>query len=82
MKKGLWFGLSLLLLFLDQLSKYLVAISLIPYVPYPVMPMLNFTLAYNTGVSFSFLSGAGVWHRWFFAGFSLVVSIVLVICAV
>ncbi|HAT8446115.1 TPA: signal peptidase II [Legionella pneumophila] len=45
----------------------------------PVMPMLNFTLAFNTGAAFSFLSGAGDWHRWFFAGFSFLMSIILLI---
>jgi signal peptidase II len=44
----------------------------------PIIPFLNFTLAYNTGAAFSFLSWAGAWHRWFFAGFSLFVSIILI----
>ena len=45
----------------------------------PVFPLLNITLAYNTGAAFSFLSGAGEWHRWFFAAFSSVVSIILMV---
>lgn len=79
MKKGYWFLFSLLIVIVDQVSKYWVAIALTPYKPMPVIPMLNITLAYNTGAAFSFLSGAGDWHRWFFAGFSLVVSIMLII---
>ncbi len=66
MKKGYWFVLSLLIIILDQLSKYWVKVSLLPYKPMPVVPMLNITLAYNTGAAFSFLSGTGTWHRWFF----------------
>lgn len=79
MKKGYWFLFSLLIVIVDQVSKYWVATALTPYKPMPVIPMLNITLAYNTGAAFSFLSGAGDWHRWFFAGFSLVVSIILII---
>jgi signal peptidase II len=77
MKKWPWFVLSLFLILLDQLSKYAVEATLIPYEPMPVIPMLNITLAYNTGAAFSFLSGAGEWHYWFFAGFSFIVSIIL-----
>lgn len=79
MKKGYWFILSLVVIIADQVSKYWVATTLIPYKPMPVVPMLNITLAYNTGAAFSFLSGAGDWHRWFFACFSFIVSIILVI---
>ncbi len=79
MKKWHWFALSILVIILDQTSKYWVESFLTPYKPMPIIPMLNLTLAYNTGAAFSFLSGAGGWHRWFFAGFSLVVSIILMI---
>lgn len=79
MKKWPWFMLSLAVIVCDQASKYLVSVLLIPYKPLPVFPMLNLTLAYNSGAAFSFLSGAGDWHRWFFSGFSLIVSIILAI---
>ena len=79
MRKKYWYLLSMVVVLLDQASKYWVGVSLIPYKPLPVFPMFNITLAYNTGAAFSFLSGAGNWHRWFFSGFSLVVSILLVI---
>ncbi|KTC95768.1 signal peptidase II [Legionella erythra] len=79
MKKWAWFMLSLVVLGLDQLSKYAAAIWLNPYQPKPIMPMINLTLAYNTGAAFSFLSGVGGWNRWFFASFSIVMSIVLIV---
>ncbi|KTD58663.1 lipoprotein signal peptidase [Legionella sainthelensi] len=79
MKKWYWFMLSLAVIVSDQLSKYLVSIFLTPYHPLPVFPMFNLTLAYNTGAAFSFLSGAGDWHRWFFAAFSFIVSIILAV---
>ncbi len=79
MKKWHWFILSILIIIADQTSKYWVGALFTPYKPMPVMPMLNITLAFNTGAAFSFLSGAGDWHRWFFAGFSLLVSVILMI---
>ncbi|MDI1351559.1 MAG: signal peptidase II [bacterium] len=79
MKKWYWLLLSIAIILCDQLSKYWVGIYLTPYKPMPILPMLNITLAYNTGAAFSFLSGAGDWHRWFFTAFSFVVSTILVI---
>lgn len=79
MKRWPWFLLSLIILLLDQLTKYWAQSSLIPYQPEAVFSMFNFTLAYNTGAAFSFLSGAGSWHRWFFAGFSIAMSVVLIV---
>ncbi len=79
MKKWPWFILSVLFTALDQASKYWAVSALMPYQPEAVFPMLNLTLAYNSGAAFSFLSGAGDWHRWFFTAFSGIMSIVLVV---
>jgi signal peptidase II len=79
MRKWYWFALSIFIIVADQASKYWAEISLVPYKPLAVFPMLNATLAFNTGAAFSFLNGAGDWHRWFFAGFSLIMSIVLIV---
>ncbi len=79
MKKGLWFLLSIVVILLDQASKYWALRTLVPYQPETIFPMLNFTLMYNTGAAFSFLSGAGDWHRWLFMGFSSGMSIVLML---
>ena len=77
MKKLPWFIFSVVVILLDQASKYWAFRSLIPYHPEAVLPMVNFMLAYNTGAAFSFLSGTGDWHRWLFTSFSGVMSIVL-----
>lgn len=77
--KSYWFVLSFIIVIADQLSKHWAGAELLPYKPYAIIPMLNFTLAYNTGAAFSFLNGAGDWHRWFFAGFSCVMSVGLAI---
>ena len=73
-----WFLLSIVVILLDQWSKWLAEISLIPYQPVPVLPLFNFTLAYNTGAAFSFLSDAGGWQRWFFISLTVIVVAVLV----
>jgi signal peptidase II len=38
----------------------------------------NWTLVYNYGAAFSFLSDAGGWQRWFFSGLAVLISAVLV----
>ena len=78
MKKWPWFVLALVVIMLDQGSKYMALIDLMPYQPKSILPMFNLTLAYNTGAAFSFLSGAGEWHRWLFAGFSTLMSVALI----
>jgi signal peptidase II len=77
MRKWAWFSLALLMILLDQLSKYWALVQLTMYQPVVVFPVLNWTLAYNSGAAFSFLHQAGEWHRWLFAGFSAVMSMVL-----
>jgi len=74
-----WLWLSLLVVVLDQLSKYLVEAWLTPYQALALLPSLNFTLVYNTGAAFSFLADAGGWQRWFFLVLSLVIGVVLVV---
>jgi signal peptidase II len=74
-----WLGLSILVVALDQWTKWLAESLLEPYRPLPVVPMLNMTLMYNEGAAFSFLADAGGWQRWLFAAFALVMTAVLVI---
>lgn len=75
-KKG-FFILSAVALLLDQFSKYYILKTLEPYTPIKIWPMLDFTLVYNTGSAFSFLSNSGAWHYWFFLGFGSFMSIVI-----
>ncbi len=77
MRKWPWFLVAVAVIFLDQASKYWILMDFSPYQPEKILPMLNITLAYNTGAAFSFLSSAGEWHRWFFTGFSVVMCTVL-----
>ena len=77
MNKWPWLLLSIVLVIADQLTKLWALSSLTPYEPVHLMPMVNFTLAFNTGAAFSFLSGAGIWHHWFFIIFSGLMSLLI-----
>ena len=70
-----WIWLSILVVVLDQITKYLAETWLVMHQPVPVLPFFNWLLTYNTGAAFSFLADAGGWQRWFFIGLSSVVSI-------
>ncbi|RRJ83534.1 lipoprotein signal peptidase [Aestuariirhabdus litorea] len=74
-----WLWLTLVVVALDQLSKHYVVGVFELYERVPVLPMFDFTLAYNTGAAFSFLSDASGWQRWFFAAVALGVSVMLVL---
>ncbi len=73
-----WLWLSLLVIGLDQASKFWVVEHFQPYQVHPVIPgVFNLILAFNTGAAFSFLAGAGGWQRWLFTAIAVGVSIVL-----
>lgn len=74
-----WLWLSVFIILLDQLSKYLVVHHMAYGKPLYVLPFLNFTLNFNSGAAFSFLGRAGGWQIYLFAAISLVVSAVLIV---
>jgi signal peptidase II len=74
-----WLGLSLLALVLDQASKLLVDSTMQLYQSIPLLPFFKLTYVHNTGAAFSFLSEAGGWQRWFFAGLAIAISIVIAV---
>jgi signal peptidase II len=74
-----WLWLSLLAIILDQVSKLAIAGSMQLYQSIPIIPYFNLTYVHNTGAAFSFLSEAGGWQRWFFAGLALLISIVIAV---
>lgn len=79
-KKWVWWGLILVLLGCDQVSKGLIVSYYKPYELVSVFPSLNILLVFNSGSAFGFLnrSGSG-WHQWFFTAFSLLMSVTLVV---
>lgn len=74
-----WFGLSLAIIILDQVTKQIAESSLQVYERIAIMPFFNLTLAYNEGAAFSFLADAGGWQRWFFVLLSATICVVLFI---
>tara|TARA_Y100000389_G_scaffold86003_1_gene82745 strand:+ start:1605 stop:2075 length:471 start_codon:yes stop_codon:yes gene_type:complete len=59
--------------FLDLITKNYAVNNLLLNHSVIINAFLNFTLAFNYGAAFSFLSDAGGWQRWFFIIFSIVV---------
>lgn len=72
MLKWLWVSLATLLL--DQASKLSIDSSMQLYESIALMPYFNLTYVHNTGAAFSFLSEAGGWQRWLFAGLAMLMS--------
>ena len=74
----MWYGVALLVLIIDQATKWLAETKLSFHDPVPVIePVLNWTLAYNYGAAFSFLADAGGWQKWFFEGLALLMALFL-----
>jgi len=74
-----WIWVTVVVVILDQLTKYIASSSLELYQQIAVMPMFNWTLLHNPGAAFSFLANEAGWQRWFFAAIALVVSVVIVL---
>lgn len=79
MSKWLWFFISAWVIVIDQVTKYLANTRLELYHSDSIFPAFNLTLAYNTGIAFSFFNASGPWHQWILTGFSLIMSILLFI---
>ena len=70
-----WYGLALLVIILDQLSKWVVLGSIEFGEIIYVAPFWNWVLTYNPGAAFSFLADQSGWQRWFFTLLALGVSV-------
>ena len=74
-----YYLLAIVIIVLDQITKYWVQGSFFEGQRLQLLPFFDFTLVYNKGAAWSFLSNAGGWQRWFFTAISSVVSIILII---
>ena len=72
-----WLWLAVLSLGLDQASKLIIDNVMQLYESRAVFAFFNLTYVHNTGAAFSFLSDAGGWQRWLFAGLAVGMSIVI-----
>ena len=76
-----WLSLSVIIIILDQLSKYWAVAKLTTLATQSKVifaSWLNASLAHNTGAAFSFLGDAGGWQIYFFAIVSLLVILLFV----
>jgi signal peptidase II len=70
-----WLVLSVLIIVLDLWTKQLALAHLQPFQSVPFIEgFWNWTLAFNPGAAFSFLSDAGGWQRWLFGGLAVGIS--------
>jgi signal peptidase II len=69
-----WLWVSAVILLLDQASKLTIDSAMHLYDSIALLPFFNLTYVHNTGAAFSFLSDAGGWQRWLFAGLAIVMS--------
>ncbi|HFB67163.1 MAG TPA: lipoprotein signal peptidase [Aeromonadales bacterium] len=80
LKKGQlkWLLLSVVVIIVDQISKWLALQFLQLHQPVNVFPGFNWMLAFNTGAAFSFLGDAGGWQHYLFSAIALVVTAILI----
>jgi len=71
---ALWFGIALLIIVLDQLTKVLILRAFNFGDSVTVTSFFNVVRVHNTGAAFSFLAGAAGWQRWFFVGLGLMAT--------
>lgn len=70
-----WLWVTIVVLLIDRLTKYLALQNLPPYAEVPVFPHFNLTLAYNKGAAFSFLNSASGWQGWLFGAIAFFVCV-------
>jgi signal peptidase II len=73
-----WLPLTVIVIALDQLSKWWIVHHFAEYERLHLLPVLDITLWYNKGAAFSFLESASGWQRWLFTGLAFVVGIGLI----
>lgn len=73
-----WLGLSLLIIAIDYVTKQWALATLEMHRPVSVIDgVWQWTLTFNYGAAFSFLSDHSGWQRWLFTGLAIVISAVL-----
>jgi len=70
-----WLWVSLAVIVLDQLTKWVIAANLQEFDEIPVLSVLSIVRLHNEGAAFSILSDASGWQRWFFTALGLAVSV-------
>jgi signal peptidase II len=73
-----YLAIAMIILLLDQLSKWSALSNLQMGVPEYVLPFMNWLLLFNPGAAFSFLAQGSGWQRWFFTILGLVACIYII----
>jgi signal peptidase II len=76
---ALWIGVALLVIALDQFSKWAIVEWVPLYDRISVAPFLNITHQQNEGAAFSILADASGWQRWFFIVLAIGISGLIVV---
>lgn len=79
MKNLWWLLLGFAVVVADQTTKLIALLNLSSGAAKSVFPVLNFSLAFNKGAAFSFLSSAGGWQNIFFIALAIFVCAMLVV---
>jgi signal peptidase II len=74
-----WLWLSVLVILLDQWTKYRIIDRFDEFERLILLPVLEFMRLHNEGMAFSFLADAGGWQRWFLISLGLVVSAMILV---
>ena len=74
-----WLWISLVVVVLDQVTKYLATDQLVYQQAVELIAGFNFTLMHNYGAAFSMFSDHSGWQRWFFSVVAVVVSFGIII---
>jgi len=74
-----WLPIAAFVIVLDQVTKIWVQRTFEYAESVTLLPVLNFTLRYNTGAAFSFLADASGWQRWFFSGLAVIVAVAIIV---
>src|ERR1044071_6017615 len=74
-----WLPLSVVMIALDQLTKWLIVQNFSYGERLNLLPVLDLTLAYNTGAAWSFLASESGWQRWMFTALAIGVSVALLL---
>ena len=77
---NLWI-IALVILVIDQASKAWVLANFSLYQKMAILPHLNFSLGFNHGAAFGFLSNAAGWQRWIFMALAIIASCAILVWA-
>ena len=73
-----YLAIAIIVLLLDQLSKWAALSNLQMGMPVAVLPFMNWLLLFNPGAAFSFLAEGSGWQRWFFTFLGIGASIYII----